>query len=113
MPPPAITQATFTEARMENIGSPAQRRWLAGRPTATCEVFVTGNHRLVFKGSAHRVVPPIEETEHGNGRNDFDDLLLAPVLAQIFESLIGDNIGHTLAATAKSRATRSAAVNEG
>ena len=58
---------------------------LPGPPTATCEVFVAGNHRLFLKGSAHRVIPPVEESEYGNGRNDLDDLLLASVLAQIFE----------------------------
>ena len=58
---------------------------LAGRPAALGEKLLAVGHRLVLQRRAHGVVPPVEEAEHGDGGDDLDDLLLAPVLAQLFE----------------------------
>src|SRR5215813_1283884 len=64
---------------------------LAGRPSPRSEIFFADRKGLVLKWRAHRIVPAVEEAEHGNNAND---LLLGPVLAQLGKHLIGDRAWH-------------------
>jgi len=49
---------------------------------------------FVFKRSCQGIVPAIEKPECRNDRDNFDDLLLAPVSAQFREHLVGDRVRH-------------------
>src|SRR5215831_6668460 len=66
---------------------------LAGRPSASGEIFFTGGKRRVFERRSHYIVPAIEETEHRDYADDLDDLLVGPVLAHLGKHAVGHSVG--------------------
>src|SRR5439155_16888032 len=46
--------------------------------------------RLVFQGGRHRVVPPVQEPEQADDREDLHDLSVVPMAAELFEVLRPD-----------------------
>src|SRR5712692_9600287 len=67
---------------------------LAGIPTVSREMLLTEFERLVLERRREGVIPTIEKAEHRNDADDLDHLLVAPVLAQLHEHLVGHCIRH-------------------
>src|SRR6266516_6483508 len=67
---------------------------LACGPAASLEVAFPHGDRFVLERRRHRIVPAVEKTEQGYDPNDLDDLLFAPVLAQLGEHVVGHLVGH-------------------
>src|SRR6266446_1842989 len=67
---------------------------LARRPSAPGEISLARSERFVLEGRPHRVVPAIEEAESRDYADDFDDLLLRPMLAHLHKHVVSDGVGY-------------------
>src|SRR2546425_3344202 len=67
---------------------------LSGAPAVRRKELLADRHRLCLERRAHGVVPAVEKAEGGDHANDFDDLVLAPVLAQRREHVVADAVRH-------------------
>src|SRR5919201_897955 len=76
------------------VRSPCSPRVLARAPTVPRQILVADRDRFVLERGGERVVPPVEKTEQRDHADDLDDLLLAPVLAQLGEHVVGDLVRH-------------------
>src|SRR5258708_5420847 len=55
----------------------------AGIPTVRCEMLLGEFRRPVLERRRGSIVPAVEKAEHGDHPDDLDDLVVAPVLAQL------------------------------
>src|SRR6266851_8884926 len=67
---------------------------LSGAPAARRKELLADRHRLCLERRTHGVVPAVEKAEGGDHGDDFDDLVLAPVLAQRREHVVADAVRH-------------------
>src|SRR2546430_15225831 len=67
---------------------------LARGPAASLEIAFSDRDWFVLERRRHGVVPAVEKTEQRYDPDDLDDLLFAPVLAQLGEHVVGHLVGH-------------------
>src|SRR5881227_1668834 len=65
-----------------------------GAPAVRREMLLAEFQRLVFERGRECVVPAIEESEHRDHADDLDHLLVAPVLVEFDEHVVGYGIWH-------------------